>query len=455
MNNEALLAIGAAFTGPVPGGVTGLIAAMHGLGATTIGRYVPRVPIQAAIDTPDLFGYLGTAWFGSDSGWKAMVSIAPYTAINIVWPRSAAGEFTMLGELYDRVITLGEVDYAACDEIVDPNPGKFSPRTALLRHFVGERYAELGPATLGARTLLGPRLLALLEPGVRDVLMAAGHVTEHGLAIGSGNWLTSDAGREQRRVLSAVFEASAAVMRRRFDADGIGRATAGPTWVPLPPGPPPPELPRKSTAAIKKLRSGQRDLELVGLIAPFAELDQIDVLDIDLGNAKLPLSSLKGAIVQDVGAYGADLRGCDAQNSQWLESTLEGADLRWADFTKARFPITSLDHANAANAVFTDAELIETAESACFDHATALRWKPDAPEFPASMTGATFRHAVLREAQFAGTKLEGAVFDGADLTGASFTGANLRGASFRGAMLTGTTFTGCDLDGAVFDPGHG
>ena len=101
--------------------------------------------------------------------------------------------------------------------------------------------------------------------------------------------------------------------------------------------------------------------------------------------------------------------------------------------------------------MLSDSEILESAVDACFDHVTALRWKPDAPDFPATMTGATFRNAVLHEARFVGTQLERAVFDGADLTGALFTNAKLRGASFRGATLTDTTFTDCDLDGALFD----
>jgi uncharacterized protein YjbI with pentapeptide repeats len=157
--------------------------------------------------------------------------------------------------------------------------------------------------------------------------------------------------------------------------------------------------------------------------------------------------------MQDVSAVGADLRGIDAQSSQWIESSLADADLRWADFTSARFPITSFENVNAAHAVFTDAEILDHAEGACFDHITALRWKPDAPKSPALMSRATFRGAVLRDARFVGTKLDGAVFDGADLTNVTFTRANLRGASFRGANLSGTAFTRCDLHEAYFDPG--
>lgn len=451
MADDVKLTLGAIFQGSLPGGLAGMLRSLRGLGAARVGRDAPRLAMDAAIEIADLFAYLDTAWVDSERGWIGLITLAPYTAVNIIWPQARGGTLAAIRELYDRVVALGDVEFAAFDEFVDV--GRFAPRATLLAYFDGERYAERGPATLGAGTLLGNRVLALLEPELRDALVAAGRLDAKGLALGGEEWLTTEDGRAQRQALAARFEDSAAIMQRTFDDNGIGHPTPGPAWVPPPPGPPPIALPRKTTAALKKLKAGAHDLELPGLVAPFSRLTGIKVVDIELEQARLPLTNLRSALLREVGAYGADLRGIEAVESQWIESTLERADLRWADFTHARFPLTSLEHANAEHAVFKDAQEIERAEHACFDHILGSRWAPDAPQLPAILTGATFRGAVLDGARFVGTRLDDAIFDEADLTDATFTGASLRGTSFRGSKLVGTVFMRCNLDGAHFDPG--
>ena len=71
---------------------------------------------------------------------------------------------------------------------------------------------------------------------------------------------------------------------------------------------------------------------------------------------------------------------------------------------------------------------------------------------------ASYRTAVLTDADFSGydlaqvnfdrANLEGSVFVGADLSGASFRGANLRGASFVGARLANADFDSATMIGA-------
>jgi len=453
VSDKVVFATGAIFSAPVHGGVTAMLAFVREHGAATIGRYAPRVPIEVAIESAELFEYIETARVASELGWTATLGLAPYAWIAITWPEDRGGTHAAIRSLYERVIELGDVEFAACDRVLEPEHESETTRASLLAHFDGARYARLGPLTLGTRTLLGARLLALLDPELREALAAAGRTTDRGLALGQDD-VRDDA-------LAERFDTSAVAQRFRIDPAGIVRYSAGPAWVPLPPGPPPRAPARKAAAAIKKLqsttaRNGKvvEDLELTGLVAPFSELGAIQATDVDLEGATLAFSRLERSTLRDVGAVDADLRAVDAAGSDWLESSFDSADLRWADLTRTRFGATVFDDANLSHAVLTDSEVLEAARRTCFDHVTALRWKPDAPEFSAIMAGATFRNAVLNDAQFTGTQLEGAVFDNADLSGVTFTRAKLRGASFRGASLTGTTFTDCDLEGAVFDLDH-
>jgi len=73
----------------------------------------------------------------------------------------------------------------------------------------------------------------------------------------------------------------------------------------------------------------------------------------------------------------------------------------------------------------------------------------------------TFRHALLQETRWRGTRIEDCVFEGCDLTRADVTGAALRGARFSGSKLMGidwshvsdfpdVSFVDCNLEYASF-----
>ena len=452
MSEASGFAVAVMYASPLPAGISTLLAALETRGVTLVAtERERRVSIATAIERRELFAQVETLLLETDRGWTGHAALAPYTAVTAVWPASSGGTAASIAALCEQLLALGEVEFAAWDH-VERTAGPFRPRTALLAQFHADVYASHGPLALGAFTVLGDRLLALFEPATREALTRAGRRTSSGLAVGGAQWLDTAEGRDQRAALATVFEQSGVVSSFGHDRHGIPEGKARPRWHPPSAGPPPARPSRAAATAVKKLRNDGHDLELAELVAPFSELGRIEVTDVDLKASTLLMSSFASSVLTDVGAVGADLRGIDARDSEWIESTLDEADLRWANFTGARFPATSLDRVSSAYATFTDAEALERAEGACFDHAIALRWKPDADNYRANMTRATFRHADLREAEFRGTVLEGAVFDGADLRGATFTAADLRGASFRGADLTGTQFSDCRLDGAYFDP---
>ena len=384
----------AIYAGRVGGGAADMIAALRELGATRLGRHVARAPIEAAVACAEMFDYAPGAHAASDLGWTAKVGLAPYASITIAWPERAGGSWRGIRSVYDRLLGLGDVELAACDRVPDHEDERSAPRPWFLGYLDGARYAELGPVTLGASTLLGPRLVGLLEPDLRDALQAAGHRDDRGLAMG-------DPGELRSR-----FDASRVVQRIRIDPAGIARTSAGPGWVPLAAGPAPRALDRKAAGAIKKLQHSTASqaapaegLKLARIVAPFSVLDRIRAIDVDFATAKLGFSKLEGATLRDIGAVATDLRAIEASGSDWLESSLDSADLRWADLSRTRFGASTLDGANLSHAVLSDSEILESAVDACFDNVTALRWKPDAPDFPATMTGATFRNAVLHEAR--------------------------------------------------------
>lgn len=451
MSDQLKYAVTVIFAKQLAGGAATQIRTMRALGATTIS-YGPRsVPIELGLESPEVFDYVGELRFRG-GGWDGIVGLAPHSSIAITWDVDT-GSWPAADAVFEHVISLGEVDFATCERTRDVHPGD-RPRERMLLTFHAEQYVRQGPAALGARSLLGPRLLALLEPGIRDALVAAGTLGPRGLDLGDETWLETEDGRALRRRLADQFEASEVIPSFTIQAWGMPRLHRRGGWVPPPDGAPPTSLSSAALAALEALKQKPAEsLDFPGLVAPFANLSSLDVLEIELEGAKLPCVMLDYALLHDVGAVEVDLRGAYAQKSRWLESSLHGADLRYANFTEAIFPVTRLDAVNAAYATFTDAGIVESAVDACFDHVTALRWNPSDETWAPRLTNSTFRHAVLRDAHFDRVKLGGASFDGADLTGVRFTAADLRGASFRGAILSGTTFTGCDLDGAAFDPG--
>ena len=280
MSEELQFAFGIAYASPGPD-ITTLLRTLHGVCATTVGRYSPRVPFEIALEQPPIFAYANAASAASDHGWRATIYLGPYMGVSLVWPEAKGGTWHKLDAVYERLLAVRAVDYAAADCVVvrkgDGNPS----RAALLAYFDADRYARLGPVTLGARTVLGPRVLDLLETDIREDLVAAGRVDSRGLNLGDSAWFTTDDGRARRESLAARFETSSIVQRISVNRAGIGVGAPAPGWVPLAAGRPP-ETPRGMVTAVKKLRAGKGDLDLSGLFAPFAELNEIDVSDVDL-----------------------------------------------------------------------------------------------------------------------------------------------------------------------------
>jgi uncharacterized protein YjbI with pentapeptide repeats len=135
---------------------------------------------------------------------------------------------------------------------------------------------------------------------------------------------------------------------------------------------------------------------------------------------------------------GLDLHGANLDGA-WLNfASLNSANLANTLLAGAHLEKTDLRHASFSGADLTNALLDDTnAEHANFDDAT-LKGVSLAPY--ASLANASFKDAVLDEAEVIGT----------DFSKANFRNASLRKVSFEETTLDGAVFTGAHLEGANF-----
>lgn len=243
---------------------------------------------------------------------------------------------------------------------------------------------------------------------------------------------------------------------------------------------PPPSPGAAHRAEVLRLRAhGQ---SLAGLDLTGADLSNLDLSRADFTGAILAGATLRGATLYRTVLEEADLTGADLAGV-----TLQRARLAKADLTRADLTGATLDEADVTEAVFAHARLrtahLTQVKSAGADYREADLREVDAREGDfsgADLTGArmeraAFGAAVLREATLAGANAEGAVFDRCQAEGlraidggrfvrASFAHADLARANFAGSLLDEATlafaklpradFTGCgmvkcSLDGCV------
>jgi uncharacterized protein YjbI with pentapeptide repeats len=147
---------------------------------------------------------------------------------------------------------------------------------------------------------------------------------------------------------------------------------------------------------------------LVGLSAPYAFLQGIDLVGAELDNANLQEAHLNGANLREASLRNAVLRDADlggsasdnTRKANLQEANLEGTDARGANLSGVYLRGATLNNADLNDAVLDKAQL----------------------------QGATLKGVVLQNASLAGANLQGADLENANLWYADISGADLRGA---------------------------
>jgi uncharacterized protein YjbI with pentapeptide repeats len=446
------------FTGVPSGGFPVLVPILERNGARTLGvEGNARVPIAALGQAIAFLDYATSAVVVGDT-WTAYVHARPVHFIDVRW-----GEVQDLRAMLARAATLlAELaEVAAIDFAVTQTSHADFDRTdpAAVRDVVIARAAafpQSGPDGLGQQTVLGQRLLDLMDADARKRLSAEsvtrtlGHdallVDFADAGVGDG-WMAERTRIEEQLVQSGI---GAIVRDGKYDSD----SQPGSRWrAPQETWPRAQPAPASAEADIEALQNSSGDpvqeIAIDGLVAPFIALDDMQAEELELEGAVLAFASMAGAQITDAGLVGADLRGINAPSSRWFDVSLVDADLRWAYLEQAELPDTRLDNADCSHAILIDASKLESAQNARFDHVHGEGWAPGARS---SLAGATFRAASLAGANFDDVDLKGAVFEDADLGGASFQRANLTDARFTSCVLDGADFQGANLTNVVFDP---
>ncbi len=176
-------------------------------------------------------------------------------------------------------------------------------------------------------------------------------------------------------------------------------------------------------------------------------LNGLDLSGLDLGGARLQWARLNGTRLR-----GCDLRGADLGLVWALEADFTDADLAGADLFQGQF----------VRAIFDGADLESARMIGNFDGARFLgarlrtvRGGADMRNQSMGLIRASFRSAVLENADLAGADFSRADFEyaklgGAALEGVDFTHALLGGADFRGCRIAGMILDGADIASADF-----
>ncbi len=197
------------------------------------------------------------------------------------------------------------------------------------------------------------------------------------------------------------------------------------------------------------------------------DLSELDLAGLDFKGARLGGSNLYGADLT-----GANLAATDLRGARLDRATITDAEFSSADLTGARIlrptVFTSLEPDRREAPRFAGARMADVEVAGALDW-TDFRWADltraafgaRAAEGKsqiatgASLEGANFGEAVLRDASLAGAKLRFAKFVSADLRGADFSGTDLTRADFSDADLAGADVTGANLDEADFSGARG
>lgn len=173
-----------------------------------------------------------------------------------------------------------------------------------------------------------------------------------------------------------------------------------------------------------------------------ASFNGATLTNVTLKNASLPKSFFRGAAMNPVNLYGADLSGA------WLQD--DGSGYRPTSLVGSYMLNTNLNKANLTNAILDGVSWYNKASD-----------KPIATGAGAVLTGASFILADLPGLDLTGAYLYGATLTNTQLIGANLTGAHLEPggnrsslslANLRGANLTGTNLSSADMYDAGIAP---
>jgi uncharacterized protein YjbI with pentapeptide repeats len=188
-------------------------------------------------------------------------------------------------------------------------------------------------------------------------------------------------------------------------------------------------------------------------------LARLDLAELDFKHANLSGSDLYGADLTRAKLTGVSLIGARLDRATLTSTDFSGADLTDARIFRPTI-FTTLEVETGEAPKFIGAKLVRMRSDGMFERADfsdadltgAVLGRSAAREpsvnAPASLSGANFTRAILKEAKLSGTSLSYARFIGADLRGANLRGTNLTRADFTGADLTGADVTGANLDEA-------
>lgn len=158
---------------------------------------------------------------------------------------------------------------------------------------------------------------------------------------------------------------------------------------------------------------------LKGLSLPKANLDQINLVDVDFKEA-----NLQGAKLLE-----ANLRGGKFELTQ-----LQGAFLWGANLQDTFFLLTQLQKANLSSANLKNADI----EGVNMLEANLQKANLEGAYILGDLQGADFQEANLKGANLQGSYLKNANFKAANLKGANLQDTNLQGANFKDANLQDT-----------------
>lgn len=188
-----------------------------------------------------------------------------------------------------------------------------------------------------------------------------------------------------------------------------------------------------SYARFKALQDLNSDgVSLRGIDMPSVDLEGINLAGADLRDADLRGVSLKGANLRSANLQGANFSKDDDKKTASLENAdLTNANLASANIEGVNFTGASLDYINLENTKIDNQTQLPTKQM--------LVWK---------IINQSHRIRNLRRADLEKTNLSNADFSGMDLRRASFRGAILKNANLYKAKIIDTDFTNADLSGA-------
>lgn len=156
-----------------------------------------------------------------------------------------------------------------------------------------------------------------------------------------------------------------------------------------------------------------------------ADLESIDLRDIDLGRTELPAATLRKADLRGTLLNRANLAGADLAGALLQGAALGEADIRGAMLEDANLESASLRFADLRGSILEGANLAH-----------------------ADLWGSNLEGAVLTNANLDGALLNDANLERADLAGVSLKNATAKNANLRGARLVGANLSGAHMKGA-------